>query len=258
MKRSIRNMWLLYTVFLMSAILLTGCGEDLYELQENEKAIIVNYAAHIVAKYNTKQPEGYRYVYVPEEEEVPQKEEAPQEEETPQEQPSEEPISDEQGAQDAGIGQDGQEIPPGTAENEPIPEEPEPAVTLSEALGLKKIKAVYTGAELTDYYDTVVPDEGKQLMILHVTLQNTTKKSQSCDILSKFPVFRATVNGTEQTTAELTLLPQNLGTWEEKISAGKSVETIILFQVKKDEIASVDQLELQVTTEEKTSRVIFL
>ena len=54
---------LLSVVLLAGALVLTGCGEEPYELQDNERAIIVNYAAHIIAKYNVKQPEGYRYVF---------------------------------------------------------------------------------------------------------------------------------------------------------------------------------------------------
>ena len=55
---------LLSVLLLAGALVLTGCGEEPYELQDNEREIIVNYAAHIVAKYNVKQPEGYRYVYL--------------------------------------------------------------------------------------------------------------------------------------------------------------------------------------------------
>lgn len=131
-------------------------------------------------------------------------------------------------------------------------------MTLSEALGLTNIQAVYTGAELTDRYDTIVPDSGKKLMILHVTLQNKGKKAKKCDILSLLPNFRAKVNGTQEVTAELTILPENLSTWEEKIPAGGSADTIILFQVKEDAVTAVEQLELEVTAGGKTSRVVFL
>ena len=55
----------------------------------------------------------------------------------------------------------------------------------------------------------------------------------------------------------MTILPENLSTWEEKIPAGGSADTIILFQVDADEISSIDQLELKVTAGEKTSRVVF-
>ena len=61
---------LLSVLLLAGALVLTGCGEEPYELQDNEREIIVNYAAHIAAKYNVKQPEGYRYVYLQPEDRV--------------------------------------------------------------------------------------------------------------------------------------------------------------------------------------------
>lgn len=233
---------LLGAVFLAGALVLTGCGEEPYELQDNEREMIVNYAAHIIAKYNVRQPEGYRYVFRQPDDEPDSEEEQPEETQV----------------EEAGSGQqpdDGQESATSAADAAGGEEE-QPSVTLSEALGLKNIQAVYTGAELTDRYDSVIPDAGKRLMIFHVTLQNRTEKTRKCDILSLLPVFRAKVNGTQEVTAELTILPENLSTWEEKIPAGGSADTIILFQVNEDEISSINQLELKVTVGEKTSRVV--
>lgn len=226
-------------MLLTGALMLTGCGEEPYELQDNEREIIVNYAAHILAKYNVKQPEGYQYVYPqPEESEKTQEQEA-KSEDTKEQQSDGDSTEQTQGNSSS----DGKD---------------ESSVTLSEALGLKGVQAVYTGAELTDQYNSIIPNAGKKLLILHVTLQNQTNKARACDILSMLPVFRATVNGTQKTTAELSILPENLSTWEEKIPAGESADTIILFQVDADEVTSVDRLEMDVTAGGKTSRVVFL
>ena len=241
LKNSLKNS-LLSVALLLGVLILTGCGEEPYELQDDERAVIVNYAAHIVAKYNVRQPEGYRYVYQSPEDETPGNEDQPQDI------PAEDNEEEEQQSDD--------QMP----ENQPADDkdasaEEKPAVTLSEALGLKGVQAVYTGAELTDHYGTVVPSSGKKLMILHVTLQNRTGKARKCDILSMLPEFRARVNGTLDTTAELTILPENLSTWEEKIPAGGSADTVILFQVDERAVTSVDQLELRVTVGEQSSKV---
>ena len=236
---------LLSVLLLAGALTLRGCGEEPYELQDNEREIIVNYAAHVVAKNNVKQPEGYRYVYVSpqddmEEEEQPQDAQTEENDENVQ-QPDEETKTDDV--------EGGEDIPSA---------EEQPSITLSEALGLKGIQAVYTGAELTDHYQSIIPESGKKLLILHVTLQNQTEKARKCDIISLLPVFRAKVNGTEEVTSELTIREDNLSTWEKKIPAGGSEDTMILFQVREDAITSVDQLELKVIVGEKTSRVVFL
>lgn len=253
MTKSRKRKSLLSVVFLAGALMLTGCGEEPYELQDNEREIIVNYAAHIVAKYNVRQPEGYQYVFLQPEDEV--YEEQSQETQTEEDQAEEDQAEKDQQEQDrTNSGDADQAQDAGNADSQ----KEEPAVTLSEALGLTDIQAVYTGTELTDRYDSVVPSSGKKLMILHVTLQNQTNKAKKCDILSLLPVFRAKVNGTQEVTSELTILPDNLSTWEDKIPAGGSADTIILFQVKKDAVTTVEQLELEVTAGDKRSRVVFL
>lgn len=231
-------------LLIASAGALYGCGEQLYELQDNEQEIIVNYAAHIVAKYNTKQPEGYEYVYIPEDDQT--------EDETA-DGTADETTQDNQEAQDDTTAQ----TPDGTATDSNSQQDA--SATLSEALGLENIQAVYTGAELTDQYDeTVVPESGKQLLVLHVTLQNQTDETQKCDILSILPTFRVKVNGEVEATSELTILPDNLATWETDLEAGASENTVIIFQINKDAVTQINQLEMEVQTEQKTSRVVFL
>jgi hypothetical protein len=132
------------------------------------------------------------------------------------------------------------------------------AVSLSEALGLVNVQAVYTGAQICDNYDSVVPEAGKELLILHVTLQNNTSEEQPCDLMSELPVFRAVVNGTVETTSELTILTENLATWETPIAAGASEDAIILFQVQAGQISEVEQLKLQVSAAGATNTVVFL
>ena len=246
MKASIKRKCLLCGLLSAGALALTGCGEKPYELEDNEREIIVNYAAHMIAKYNKKQPEGYRYVYVPEEEDEP--EEDPVEAEEP---------GEESGDDDAASGQQPQESG-GESEADASGAQEEPSVTLTEALGLDGIQAVYTGSELTDGYDAVTPEDGKRLLVLHITLQNEGKKDVALDMVSVLPTFRATVNGTEETGSELTILPDDLGTWEGTVPAGGSAQTVILFQISDPQITSVEQLEIEVTAGKKTTRVVFL
>lgn len=256
-KRIKTKKYLLSGMLFAGILLLSGCGETPFELQENERAVIVNYAAHIVSKYNIKQPEGYRYVYVSEEEEAElaqnQQQEEPQD---TQPDSQDEQTNGQEELSQSDDGNDGSAQENGAAQGDG--ESEQPSVTLTEALGLKHVQAVYTGAELTENYHSVVPEAGKKLLIMHVTLQNLTEKTRKCDILSIFPAFRAKINGAYEVMAELSILPENLATWEESIPAGESVDTVIMFQVKKDAFDSIEQLELNVTVGEQTSRVVFM
>ena len=46
-------------VMAVSAILLLGgCGTQMYDLSEDEENLVVQYSAHILAKYNIEQKDG--------------------------------------------------------------------------------------------------------------------------------------------------------------------------------------------------------
>lgn len=249
MRRSKRGSVLLCSALLAGVSVLTGCGEEPWELTDSEQDIIVNYAAHIVAKYNVKEPEGYTYVF-PEEE----TEDADETLTAETEAGDSEEVSDSEEAPESEAGTEDETTQTQEADSDRSAD----SVSLSEALGLTDIQAVYTGAEISDQYNSVVPESGKELLILHVTLQNNTGEEQPCDLMTNLPIFQATVNGTVESTAELTILTENLATWEAPIAAGASEDAVILFQVKQGQITSIDQLELSVTAGDRTSRVVFL
>ena len=137
MKKSMRRKCFLCSVLFAGALALTGCGEEPYELEDNEREIIANYAAHIISKHNRQQPEGYQYVYVSGEEE---------------DEPEEKPSDDKEKEEEPAAADSGQEEPADGADDktDDAQEPQEPSVTLSEALGLSGVQAVYTGVELTD------------------------------------------------------------------------------------------------------------
>ena len=54
--KNIRAKW--GAVLLVALVATTGCGEKAMTLTEEEESTIVNYTAHVVPKYNTKQPDG--------------------------------------------------------------------------------------------------------------------------------------------------------------------------------------------------------
>ncbi len=264
MARLNRKQILIIGLLLVCSGTLYGCGEELYELEPNEEEIIVNYAAHIISKYNTEQPEGYQYVYIEDESEETQEEENQSEENQSEENNSEENNSEENKSEEAT--EEATEEAAGTNTQDADNSQADASdtqtwetVSLSEALGLGKVRAIYTGAELTDSYgDTVVAENGKELLVLHIALQNPTEKKKSCDLLSVLPQFRVTVNGSVRSDAQLTILPDNLATWERALSAGAIEDTVILFQVQQGAITQVEQLSLEVTCGETTSQVVLL
>ena len=230
-----------------------GCGEQVYEMTEDEEAVIVHYAAHAVSKFNKKQPEGVEDVTalkaMMEMEAEEREKEKEQEQQKKEEQKKAEQKQDD--SSQAGNPSDGTK------------EEQKPQknyVSLSKALGLGKIKAVYRRHEIAASYQAsqsymIRANSGNELLILHVNLRNDTDSTARCNILSKMPTFRLTVNGELSVSADTTILLNDLGTYQGSIKAGKKAGTVLVFQVPQGAVRKTDSMELEVTIGDTASLV---
>lgn len=226
-------------LMLTAAFALTGCGEALYELTPEEEDAVVSYASHVIAKFNTYQKDGEIYVS----QEVlngEDKEEETQPPDTQQTMPEEEET--EENTQSGG--EDAQQSGQDTSGQENT-------VSIKEALGLDGISTQYGGSSLCEVYDqsdsfAVDAEPGKQLLVLSVKLTNETAGEVSLDILQKKPSFEAVVNGENRVSAQMTILPNDLSTYQGSIPAGESTDTVLIFQIP-EEIESVSDVELEIT-----------
>jgi len=243
---------ILLCVLAMAAMLLAGCGEAMYELTPEEEAIITSYAAHIVAKYNKKQPEGYTYVYVSPEtaEEIPA-EEVPaavsdDEAQEPEQDTSagETEVSGNEADNPGGDGMEGDSGEDQTEENGPA---------MAGALGIKGARLVYTGIQFTSIYDTVYPEPGNKLMILHFSLVNEKDSKLKVSVLDASPVFRASLNGESAVTGDISILSDDLSTYAGEIPAGESDNVMLLFQVPVNADETVNSLKLQIRADGSSS-----
>ncbi|MCR4947107.1 MAG: hypothetical protein K5929_09230 [Lachnospiraceae bacterium] len=239
--------------------LLTACGEAMYELTPDEEAIITSYAAHIVAKYNKSQPEGYTYVYVSDEEETAEDEPSP-----------EETVSGNEAEADAGEQEtvsgdeavSGDETKTSDKSGNGLEDESETSqiadngTAMAEALGIKGARLVYTGIQFTSIYDTVYPEAGNKLMILHFSLVNEKDSALKVSVLDVSPVFRASLNGEDAVTGDISILSDDLSTFAGKIPAGESDNVMLLFQVPVDASESVDSLKLQIRADGSSTTFI--
>lgn len=224
-------------VLLALTFVLSGCGEKPITLTSDEEAIIVAYSAHIISKFNTRQPDGLSYVPASRYEEDDGEESVA---DTETENPDEtENAAEEQGA--SGSSSDGSSTE----------REEKPGVTLTEALGIAGIEAECIEKELKSSY--VEPDfyaldapEGTTFLVLHINLTNRTEQDITCDMLSKRVEFEALVNGTVKSKARTTILLNDLGTYQETIAAGATDETLLFFEVPADIISSIDSLRLTI------------
>ncbi len=234
-----------------------GCGEQVYEMTNEEEAAVVHYSAHAVTKFNKRQSEGIKDVALLK---VKMEQMEQQAKELRKQQEEEEKLRKEQQKQEE------KENPPAkggqqNASGEQADSSPQVKYTsLAKALGLSGVSAVYRRYELVSAYQAsqsymVRAGSGNELLVVHVNLKNGGSKTAECDILSKMPSFRLSINGELSVNADTTILLNDLGTYQGRIAAGKKAHTVLIFQVKKGAVKSIDSMELEVTINGNSSQV---
>lgn len=212
---------LMTTAVMMAAMMMSGCGEEAYTLTDSEEALIVNYSAHVVTKYNTYQKEGLTYVWP---------EDAEDEADASQTQITE--PAGETTVPEAGTVA---EMPEDTAVNDATVYAAN-AVTLDALFGEQGIAIDYVGARLADSYEeddyyVLYPDSGKQYLVLGFDITNTGEALAHVNCLEKAAKFQAVLNGEITASSELTLLLEDFSAFEATLKPGETRETVLLFQV---------------------------
>ena len=219
------------------AALLSGCGEKLIELPPDQESVVIAYAAGEVAKANKLQTKGMTY-------------EKPADAAT---ETTEKPA--------AGSGTHAESNPPTQEAATPPAPTPPPATeaenkpaagdaSLTDALGLAGVTAEYQGYEVNGSYEEsgggyLSPVNGDQYVILKVRLSNTTGAVADANLFTKHPVFLLGINGQDVTTAKSTILLSDLSTYMDSLEPGESVDTVLIFEVKSADAASISTLSLK-------------
>lgn len=224
-----------------AAMLLGGCGEAPYELTKEEENIVVNYAAHVLAKYNKYQKDGLTYVL--------------------EEEPAGEPVIEEAAEEPAEISDTAPEsteagYTAGETENTDLAE----TAALQDIFGMDGLNIAYVGARIADSYTesdyyALNPDPGKFFLIVGIDVSNTSDAAVNLNILGSMPQFTATVNQNITSASEVTILTEDFSTYEGTIEAGETVETVLLFQIP-DTVSTIDSLDVNAVLNGNNYRII--
>lgn len=226
-------------ICMIGIMLLGGCGAEPYVLTEQEEAVIVNYSASVVAKFNTYQKDGLTYLIA---------EDTETEEETQETEISVESETEEVAGTDASKGESGSET--GTE----VTEETGQQATMNEVFGAGGLDIVYTGNEIKDNYVegnvySVEADAGKSYLILNFDIANGSENDIELDNLTNAPVFEVTFTGEDgkgvKAAAYSTILLNDFSTYLDTIPAGETKQAVLLFKIP-DTVTSADALKLQV------------
>lgn len=222
-------------ILLASTVVLGGCGTSLYELTDDEEDLIVSAAAQAVAKHNVFQMEGITDV-------------EPETETQMQENTTEQDTQQVQEETNTNTNTGGTKTDTQTKE-----------IALSDLLG-KNLKVSYKGYSTASSYQegdyfSVNATSGKTLIIMNINVKNTGKKNTKIDMLSKDVTFYGCFNGTDRIVEKKILSTKNLSTYQGKIKPGKSIKTVLAFEVSKKQADEISTQDLQVEMDGKMYQV---
>lgn len=225
-------------VLLTISVLLTGCSNAIPEMDEETQALVVEYAAGIVQKYDKNHVSKLMELKEPENQEEERAEEKAALKEAPENTASQ-PDTD-------------------TEITDQTQEEETPAVdTLDGLLQMDNISFSYTGYETTPFYPTddseiafvMNATEGTELLILKFTAQNLTGSEITLNMNDMDVSYKISVNGST-TNALFTMLLNDLSKYQGLLAAGESKELVLVCEIAKEEISSITSISVQARKED--------
>lgn len=205
---------------LLAALPFAGCGSRLPNLNDGQMDQVAEYAANLLIKYDSN-----NRMRLMSEEEMQKEEEkrAAWDVPYPSAEPTESP-EDPKGSENQGS-EEKPDVPPvqyGALED---------LFELPSGVGIQ-----YTGYFTSERY----PDDltgfdasaGMEILALQFVLQNDTDATQNIDLLNQDITYRITVNGSNTSSQMLTMLDNDLATYQGKIPSGDSLELVLLTEIE--------------------------
>lgn len=224
-KRQIR----LVAILVSAMFVLTECGPTpLHEMTDEERDIVVHYAAYVVGKHNIYQKDGMTNA-------------------DPEQwlEAAEELIATEESQENVDSS-----LSNGAGTTSTQAEVSQKKITLEDALGVKdKASVTYQGFKTSDTYqegnyyslNTVF---GKTFLIMNFTIKNTSSKDLKIDAFSNNSLYAVSVDGKEQVQAEQTFLTYSLSTYQGKLKSGESVDVVLLFEIPAEESEGIKDVKM--------------
>ena len=216
------------SIGLVAAILLlTGCGNSLYELTAAEEALIVKYAAHFVAKHNIYQKDGISVEVAEEESEESEETETQEPDDT----------------------------------QEPGPADEIETLSIAEAMNLPTgIALAYKESFIADHIKegTAYSEEagvGFAFYVLKFQMKNDTGNAIKIDNFSKDIVFQLTSGSIVTKSKGYPFLSSELSAYVGTVEAGATVDVILLFKVKEADAEKITNPTLELVDKETTKPV---
>lgn len=226
----------------IAGVCLTGCGNSIPEMTQEQQELVVEYAAGELLKFDKNHV--VKLVTLDEEDLAAEPEEVPEEAQT----------TDEEKTEDKG----------GVKEDDvTVIDQTEEEVTIEQFLGISDVEISYTGYETTDSYPSDGTDEvyffmdateNNQLLVLKFDLKNTAGGEQEIDLASSQVRYKIAVNGDAQ-NALTTMLLNDMAYYQGTLAAGESTEVVVVGEISSDQTEQIDTLELVMKSVDDTATI---
>ena len=239
-----RRKTLLASVLCVLAVSISGCGNQIPDMTEEQQQAITDYAVDLVLKYDVNYQS--RLVELPEEEVVEQ-EQVVTETPIPTELPGMEPVEQ---LPEVQVGENGT-----VATN----------LSVEEVLGWEgicqlqyqdfSVAASYETNSAAQGYVSVEAADGNKLLVVRFTLSNTSADDQHINMIANDAKFSLVMGGEGAKKCQMTLLENDLSTYFGDVPAGSSVEVVLVAEMAEELLADVASLTLNVENGEKISTI---
>ena len=235
-----RRILLVSIVYMLATM--TGCVEPI-DLDDTQQDMLVGYAVYSVLEHDKNYMVGLNEV-----------EGVVSEDSTENvtdsgnvEQPSKE---------DSGSSSGGNDTPT-------VDKTPTVTTTMERALDVDGISITYTGVVVDDVFPKAEGEPvfalkaftGNKLVVLKFDVTNTTNEDISLDMVSKNLTIKGIFNKSIKTIAQVTLLPEALNTFKETIPAGKTVQTVLVFEMTETNANNLTSIVLDIKSSKGTNSV---
>lgn len=226
-------------------LMLSGCGTSYPDLSPEDEALVGEYAAKLLLKYdaNNRSRLVVREELVWEEEEVKEGIQETEPEENKEETPEDTPVIEKEEPQvdESRVGSPAEfyELGDGIAIN---------------CQGMEVCDSYPQSGE-TDAYFALDAAEGKSLVVLKFAVENRSQSEKEVDLLSKEATLQITVNGGYTRNILPTMLQDDMSTYRGNIPAGETVNLVLLAEADIDVADSISTLMLNLKNDSKTCTI---
>lgn len=241
MKKSVRSCLLCMTLFMLS-----GCGNEIPEMDETTEKMIVEYAADAIRNHDINHSSRLM--------EVDALQAALEEEAM-----LEAVFSKDYSAENIATETDTVDNENSKAQAEVMNDASEAveanAVSLAEALALADTQIDYAGYEIVKSYPAATENiyfsmdatDGNELVVMKFDVSNTSQNDRTYDMLSQSVHFKIVIDG-ESKNALTTMLLNDLSSYQGTIAAGAKEQLVLVCEVSEEQAQSISQVALDMKT----------